>query len=229
MMSAILQKSYSAPKNIWPQLFQVGWGNVKAKHVQMYFLDPKLQAAAESINAAGIVKPTPDGSDYFLIVDANLAGAKSNFFVNSEVSHTIDVPQNGTLKHSVTVNYKNPFKPSNCNLEAGELCMNGKLNDWVRVYLPKGTKMISTRGLDEGSVKESEDLDHHVIEGVFQLQPLSQAKIELVYTVPYTDPKNYNLFIQKQGGTEDWKYTFDVNSESHELNLDKDKKVTFSF
>ncbi len=229
MMSAILQKSYSAPKNMWPQLFQTGWGNVEAKHVQMYFLDEKLQTAAESINAAGRVKPTPEGSDYFLIVDTNLAGAKSNFFVNSEVSHTIDVPQNGTLKHTVTVAYKNPFKPSNCNLEAGELCLNGTLNDWVRVYLPKGTKIASTRGFDEGSVKESDDLDHHVVEGIFKLQPLGQAKIELVYDVPYTDTKNYNLMIQKQGGTEDWKYTFDVNGEEHEAKLDKDKKLSFPF
>ncbi len=229
MMSGILQKSYSAPKNMWPQLFQTGWGNIEAKHLQMYFFDEKLQTAAESINAAGIVKPTPEGSDYFLIVDTNLAGAKSNFFVNSEVNHVIDVPQNGMLKHSVTVTYKNPFKPSNCNLEAGELCLNGTLNDWVRVYLPKGTKLASTRGFDEGSVKESEDLEHHVVEGVFKLQPLGQAKIELVYDVPYTDTKNYSLFLQKQGGTENWKYTFDVNGEEHEAILDKDKKVSFSF
>lgn len=229
MMSAILQKSYSAPKNLWPQLFQTGWGNVEAKHVQMYFFDEKLQAAAESINAAGRVKPTPENSDYFMIVDTNLAGAKSNFFVNSQVDHTIDLPENGSLRHSVKVSYKNPFKASNCNLEAGELCLNGTLNDWVRVYLPTGAKIEKTQGFDEGSVKESEELGHHVVEGVFKLQPLGSATINLTYTVPYTDTKNYNLFVQKQGGTENWKYTFDVNSEVHEELLDKDKKLSFPF
>lgn len=229
MMSAILKKSYSAPKNMWPNLFQTGWGNVEAKHVQMYFLDPKLQEAAESINAAGRVKPTPEGSDYFLIVDTNLAGAKSNFFVNSEVAHVIDTPSNGTLKHTVTVTYKNPFKASNCNLEAGQLCLNGTLQDWVRVYLPKGAKLTANRGLDENSVKESEELDHHVVEGTFKLQPLGQAKVEFTYTVPYTDTKNYSLFLQKQGGTENWKYTFDINGEEHETLLDKDKTVTYPF
>jgi hypothetical protein len=114
-------------------------------------------------------------------------------------------------------------------LEAGELCLNGTLNDWVRIYLPKGAKIENTRGYDEGSVKESEELEHHMVEGVFKLQPLGQAKIEVTYTVPYTDTKNYNLLIQKQGGTEDWKYTFDVNGEEHELNLTKDTKVSFPF
>jgi hypothetical protein len=175
------------------------------------------------------VAPTPEGSDYFFIVDTNLAGAKSNFFVNSQLDHVIESPSNGTLKHTVTISYKNPFKPSNCNLEAGQLCLNGVLNDWVRIYLPVGAKVSGVRGFDEGSMKESEELGHHMVEGTFRLQPLSQAKVEITYTIPYADTKTYNALIQKQGGTEDWKYTFDVNGEEHELNLDKDVKVSFKF
>ncbi|MEP7167658.1 MAG: DUF4012 domain-containing protein [Candidatus Woesebacteria bacterium] len=229
MMASILQKSYGAPKNLWPQLFQTGWSDIEGKHIQFYFFDEKLQAAAENIDAAGRVKPTPENSDYFFIVDTNLAGAKSNFFVQSEAKHIIDVPVNGTLKHMATISYKNPFKASNCNLEAGQLCLNGTLHDWVRVYLPKGAKIESFKGVDESSMKQSDELDHHMVEGTFNLQPLGQAKLELTYTIPYTDTKNYNALIQKQGGTEDWKYTFEVNSEDHDVILDKDKSVSFGF
>lgn len=229
MMSAILKKSYSAPKNMWPALFSTGWADIQGKHLQFYFFDEKLQAATESINAGGRVAPTPEGSDYFFLVDTNLAGAKSNFFVNSEIAHVIDTPSDGRVKHTVTINYKNPFKPSNCNLEAGQLCLNGILQDWVRVYLPLGAKIETTRGFTDGSVKESEELGHAMVEGTFRLQPLSQAKVELVYTVPYTDTKTYNLLIQKQGGTEDWKHTFDVNGNEQEITLSKDTKVSVSF
>jgi PKD repeat protein len=89
--------------------------------------------------------------------------------------------------------------------------------------------MISSRGFDDGSVQESTDLGHAVIEGTFRLQPLSQAKIEIIYTVPYTDTKTYTLFMQKQGGTENVTHTLVVNGEEHELILDKDKKVSFGF
>ncbi len=229
MMASILRKSYSAPKNLWPALFQTFWKDIEGKHVQLYFLDPKLQAAAETINAAGRVKPTQEGSDYFLLVDTNLAGAKSNFFVQSEALHVIDVPVDGKVKHTVTVSYKNPFKASNCNLEAGQLCLNGVLQNWSRVYLPSGATLVSSRGFDEGSVKQSEELGHAMVEGTFKLQPLSQAKIELVYTVPYSNNSNYVITFQKQGGTKDIKHIVEVNGEEHDVLLDKDKTVTFNW
>lgn len=229
MMKSILTKAYGAPKQIWPDLFTTGWKNMQGKHIQLYFFDTRTQAAAEAVNAAGRIVETPAGSDYLTIIDTNLAGAKSNFFVNQEVEHEVGLPENGVITHTVRITYKNPFKASNCNLEAGQLCLNGKLNDWVRFYLPQGSKLVTSRGFDEGSVQESVDLNHHMIEGVFSLQPLSQAKVEFTYTTPYTDGKTYSIFMQKQGGTEDAKHVFVVNGVEHEAVLDKDKKFTFSF
>lgn len=229
MMKSILTKAYSAPKEIWPNLFTTGWKNIEGKHIQLYFFEPKAQAAAEAINAAGRVSPGTPGSDYFLVVDTNLAGAKSNFFVKQNIEHVVDLPQNGEVKHTVTITYENPFAPSNCNLEAGQLCLNGRLNDWVRFYLPSGAKFIESRGFDEGSVKETDDLGHRVVEGVFALQPRARAKIELTYTVPYTDNRTYRIEVQRQGGIEDVKHTFVVNGQDHEVILTKDQKFEFGF
>lgn len=229
MMKSILSKAYGSPKEKWPELFTIGWKNIEGKHVQFYFFDPKNQTAAETVNAAGRVITTPEASDYLLVVDTNLAGAKSNFFINQKVEHNVELPQNGMLKHTVTITYDNPFKPSNCNLEAGQLCLNGKLNDWVRFYLPIGAKLVDSRGFDEGSVKESEDLNHRVVEGIFSLQPQSRAKIELSYAIPYSDTKNYSIYLQRQAGTEDVKHIFVVNGQDQEVTLTKDQKFTFGF
>jgi hypothetical protein len=229
MMKAILTKAYGAPKQQWPDLFSTGWNNVQAKHILVDFFNPTAQAAAEAVDAAGRVTQAPQGSDYFLLVDTNLAGAKSNFFVTTTVAHDVELPSGGSLKHTVTITYKNPFRPSNCNLEAGQLCLNGTLNDWVRVYLPTGAKLVESRGFDSSSVKESEDLGHHMVEGVFKLEPLSEAKVELTYTVPYTNPKTYNILLQKQGGTENITHILTVNGQDHTTVLDKDQSVSFGF
>lgn len=229
MMKAILTKAYGAPKQIWPDLFSSGWKNVEGKHIQLYFFEPKAQTAAEAVNAAGRVVATPEKSDYLFIVDTNLAGAKSNFFISQKIEHTIDLPENGLLKHMITITYDNPFKGSNCNLEAGQLCLNGKLNDWVRFYLPTGAKLVDSRGFDTDSVKESEDLGHHVVEGVFQLQPLARAKIELTYAIPYDNATTYKLYMQRQGGIEDLKHEFTVNGQTHEAVLGKDQQFSFGF
>lgn len=229
MMKAVLSKAYGAPKQVWPDLFAAGWKNIEGKHIQMRLFTEKDQQAAEAVNAAGRIISAPEGYDYFALIDTNLAGAKSNFFVQSSVTHEIDLPENGRLKHKVTVQYKNPFKASNCNLEAGQLCLNGTLNDWVRFYLPAGAKLLDAKGFDEGSSKQSQDLNHEVVEGVFKLQPLSQAKIEITYDLPYTEKQTYNIYVQRQGGTEDLEHTFIVNGEEHKEIIDKDKKFSFGF
>jgi len=229
MMRSILTKAYTVPKQQWPQLFGEAWKSIEGKHVQFYFFDPKTQAAAESVLAAGRVQPTPENSDYLFIVDTNLGGAKSNLFVQQAVDQEVSAPENGRIKKTVTLTYKNPFAPSNCNLEAGELCLNGKLTDWVRVYLPKGAEHVESLGFDDGSTKSGEELGHMMYEGVFTLQPLNQAKVKITYTVPYTDSKEYRVFVQKQGGTPEIKHMMRVNGGEQEVAVDKDQLVKIAF
>ncbi|HKY74187.1 MAG TPA: DUF4012 domain-containing protein [Patescibacteria group bacterium] len=229
MMQAILAKAYSAPKQLWPQLFGEAWKSVEGKHVQFYFFDEKTQTAAESIGAAGRVVQTPKDADYVFVVDANLGGAKSNLFVQQQIEQDVDVPSGGRVKKTLTLTYKNPFPPSNCNLEAGELCLNGTLTDWVRVYLPKDAEVSDALGFDTGTGKVSQELDHTVYEGVFVLQPKTQAKIKITYTVPYTDTKEYRLFVQKQGGSPAIKHTMRVNGGEQEVVVDKDQLVKIPF
>jgi hypothetical protein len=229
MMQGVLQKAYTAPHQLWPKLFGEAWASVESKHVQFYFFNAEAQAAAESIGAAGRVKPTPEGSDYLFVVDSNLGGAKSNLFVEQKAEVEVDLPANGMVKKTLTLTYKNPFPPSNCNLEAGELCLNGKLTDWVRVYLPKGAEVSQSLGFDEGTTSMGEDLDHALYEGVFTLQPLNQAKIQITYTVPYADAANYKVFMQKQAGTPNVSYLMKVNGGEQQVVHDKDQTVTIPF
>ncbi|MEK7458591.1 MAG: DUF4012 domain-containing protein [Patescibacteria group bacterium] len=229
MMRSVLEKAYSAPHQLWPQLFGESWASIQAKHVQFYFFNEEAQKAAESIGVAGRVKETPPGLDYMFIVDSNLGGAKSNLFVQQTVTQEVDLPANGMVKKTITLTYKNPFPPSNCDLEAGELCLNGKLTDWLRIYLPQGAQVSESLGFDTGSTKTTEELGHTVYEGVFTLQPLNQAKIVITYTVPYTDIKNYKMFVQKQAGIPNITYLMRVNGGEQEVLIDKDQTVTIPF
>jgi hypothetical protein len=228
MMRAILSKAYTVPKQM-ARSFWRGWKSIEGKHVQFYFFDPKTQAAAEAILAAGRVQPTPANADYLFIVDTNLGGAKSNLFVQQAVDQEVSAPENGRIKKTVTLTYKNPFAPSNCNLEAGELCLNGKLTDWVRVYLPKDAQIVESLGFDDGTTKTGEEFGHALYEGVFTLQPLNQAKVKITYTVPYADVKEYRVYMQKQGGTPEIKHMMRVNGGEQEMMVGKDQLVKIAF
>lgn len=229
MMRALLTKAYTAPKTQWPALFEVAWKDIQGRHAQFYFFDEAHQAAAEKINAAGRLMIDPNAEDFMAIVDANLGGAKSNLFITYDVKQEVSAPENGAISKKVEITYKNSRRGDNCNLEAGLLCLNSRLRDWNRVYLPKGSVLTKSAGYREGSVKTTDEGDFTVVEGEFFLDPLSQAKLQLEYTVPYTNQDEYKIKLWKQGGISPVPVVFDVNGNEEEVLMDKDTLYTAKF
>jgi hypothetical protein len=227
MMQSILQKTYATERNKWPQLAELLWKGIEGRHVQFYFLNPELQAAAKTINATGEIPQLPtDGSDFLAVVDANLAGAKSNLFVDTTGIQKIKGVENGRLTKEVELTYVNDHAPSNCNLEAGQLCLNGLLNDWTRWYVPKGAQIVDVLGLEPGYKLDTSHAEFDIIEGIFRLAPKSQTKVRITYSVPYTWTKGYKGTLQKQGGVNNIPYSFETPWGEKEVNLEKDTVVT---
>lgn len=224
LMQMILSKAYEAPKNVWPELFQSIIAMTREKHILFYFMDESLQDAAESINVAGRIIP-PESTDYLHINDTNFGGAKSNMFVTQEVDQTISIEDN-LVRHELDIVYKNPRPADNCNLEAGELCLNGVLPNWTRIYLPLGSELVEARGFREDSVEVSEDLGLTVIEGFFSLNPQSQARVTLSYTTPYSPNSGvYRQLIQKQPGTRAPQWSVTLLDIREEFDLTTDKEI----
>jgi hypothetical protein len=237
LMKSILAKTYDLDKAKFPELFKVAQASIEGRHLQMYFMDETTQKAAEQINAAGRLYELKnnlkawtmgENMDFLAIVDANLGGAKSNLFTNYEVKQIISAPNAGRLEKTVEITYKNTRKADNCNLEAGQLCLNSTLNDWLRIYLPKGAELIEIQGIsNEASVYEEANLT--VIDGYFSLEPLGLAKVKLSYSIPYTDEVNYNLKMWKQGGIDAVPVLIDVTGGEEELLMDKDLEYSTVF
>ena len=124
----------------------------------------------------------------------------------------------------MTITYTNPHKGSNCNLEAGQLCLNGVYRDWVRVYVPKGSKLISVIGSE---LKESvgEDLGKTVFEGFFTMRPESSSKLVFNYELPMVKNSPYKLLIQKQPGFVSIKHSIIINGRPSTLDLTTDKEL----
>ena len=223
MLQTILLKSYGAPKQVWPALFETIIQNVQEKHVLFYFFAEAEQNAAEQINVAGRIQEYD--SDYFHLNDTNFAGAKSNMFTTQEVEQTYEIADDGTITKSVTIKYQNPFPPSNCNLEAGELCLNGVLRDFVRVYVPKGSKLLESLG-SEDEVQTKEDLGKTVFEAFFTLRPEGQAKLIFTYQLPMKAQDSIDLLIQKQPGKQAEHYTIHTPETTQELDLSGDKEIS---
>ncbi len=227
LMHSLLANMLNSPKSKWPEFFNIFTDSIREKHLLMYFFDDKKQKAVEALQAAGRIVDY-DG-DYLHLNDTNFAGAKSNLFVQPEVKQEISVNQDGSLHKKLTLTYRNPAPPSNCNLEAGELCLNGILRDWIRVYVPKDSQLISFKG-SEVNATTSEDLGKTVFEGFFTIAPQSLKKLEIEYTTPpVIKDGQYRLLIQKQPGKKTIKHTLILNQDQlEEVDVSGDTEVVIS-
>jgi len=224
LMQSIMANAMGSPKHLWPKLLNVALDSIKQKHLMFYFFDPATQTVAEDFNAAGRI--TPLNYDYLSVNDANLGGAKTDMFITREVEQEIEM-SNGVVTKTVSLSYNNPYKGSNCNLEAGQLCLNGTYRDYVRLLVPKGSKLISVVGSE---VKETvvDDLDKTIFEAFFTMRPQSQSKIVFKYTLPSLDLATYRILIQKQPGTPTIKHTIIFNGSETVVQLDADKELTLN-
>jgi len=215
LMNSLLANSMGQPKEKIPQLFEAGFNALLEKHVLFYFGESEVQKAMESFNLAGRVKDY-DG-DYLHINDSNFAGAKSNLYVEEEVSLKVDKTRDGTT-NALTVKYKNPQKHDGW--------LNGAYRDWIRVYVPKGSKLVDSTG-SEVPVETKDDLDKTVFEGFFTLRPEGVVGLTFKYTTPTKFKNGYKLLIQKQPGTDGHLYNVTINGKSEEFYLKQDREFRF--
>lgn len=226
LMYEIMNKAFSSePSVYWGPLFQTMLMEVSEKHVLFYLYDKDAQAGIKALNAGGKIMPWE--GDYLHINETNFGGAKSNLYVKEQIKQEYEIKNDGTVEKKLTITYKNPFPPSDCNLERGGLCLNATLRDWFRIYVPKGSELISIKG---SQVKEKpyDELGKTVFEGFLEVRPLGSKTLTITYKLPFKVAKGSPLpvLIQKQPGIEGFEHEIIVNGKQiDKFPLLTDKKL----
>lgn len=225
LLSEILKKAMASPRQVYGLLGQVVIDEARQKHILLYLHNQDAQGGIEALGFAGRIK-TYDG-DYLHINDANLAGAKSNLYLEEKVTQEVSITDVGASTN-LTIDYKYPHNADNCSLERKEgLCLAGIYRDYLRIYLPKGAIIDEAKGFENKS-RTFEDLDHTVVDGYFTVVPQGLAKIQIKYKTPGNFKKTgeYRSLIQKQPGTDANHYKVTINGKLQEFDLLEDKEIS---
>lgn len=218
LMQQILAQSLGADPEKLPDFIMTGIRLLDHKHIQFYMHDQKLQSALSNLNWTGEVVKNHQG-DYLYINDSNFAGGKSNLYVDEAVSYELDTK---SRKVKLTVEYKNP-QPFN-------IWLNGILRDYVRVYVPSGSKLTFSKGSDEPvRTKDDKELNKTYFEAFVVVRPQNSRTLQLEYELPQSalEGDDYQLLIQKQPGAKDHQYTVRINGKTIEkFGLETDKAIT---
>jgi len=199
-----------SPSRYWGTLAQTMFKNLDEKHILLNFVDKEVQQSIEKLNYAGRMRSATN--DFLNITNVNFAGAKSNLFVKESIK-SVTTKENGSVKREVTVDYRNPYPASNCNRNQERiLCLNAPLRNWVRVYVPQGSKLVSFTG-SATTVRTYDELGKTVFEGFLIVNPMGVAKIKVTYTLPQTVDGTL-LLIQKQSGVEEQSWNVSLFGKS---------------
>ncbi len=219
LMQQILAKTMSADVEKIPQFIETIARLANHKHIMFFAHDSLLQNSLSKLNWTGEIQNF-DG-DYLHINDSNFAGGKSNLYVEQTVIQDITIQKEGGIKKKLTIEYKNP--------QAFNTWLNGINRDYVRVYVPKGSKLISGKGSEDGVRQIEDELGKSVIEAFITVRPQNSRKLEVEYTVPYNPKNEYKLMVQKQPGAKDFHYIIKINgSKKADFELDTDRELGFS-
>ncbi len=216
LMDAMMEKAFNAPREQWKPLFETGLNLVEEKHILLYLHEPKAQQLAEKYNYAGRLQEF-DG-DYLHVNDTNFAGAKANLYIQETVTQDYRVAKDGTVTKTVTVNLENP--------EPNDGWLNGTYYDWMRIYLPKGSKLVDSSAWQE--VRASEDLGKTVFETYTYCYPQNSNSVSVTYELPFKVQKgqSFQTLVQKQPGTDAHLYKVVVNGKQvEEFRLRADKEL----
>jgi hypothetical protein len=117
------------------ELMKIGSALAKAadeKHVQLYFVDPRAQAAVTALGWSGRMAPAPVGTtDLLAVSNAMIYGSKVNIGVRKTMDYRVALAPDGSAETTLVLGYANAGTPV--------IPERQEFRDWVRVYRPPGT------------------------------------------------------------------------------------------
>jgi hypothetical protein len=214
LMNSILSSTFGQSNEKIPLTIEALLKSINEKHILLWMRDEETQLALEQFGVAGELINYQ--GDYLLINDANLGGRKSNLYVTSEIEQEIEFDDDGSVVKTVIITYRNPVSYDGW--------LNSVLPNYVRVYVPKGSELISLTGVQE---KEDPYVEYEktVFAGFFELNPEGAARVTLKYKLPFKVEDQYSLYIQKQPGTDAPLHTVILGDEMEEIYLKSDKEI----
>lgn len=219
LMFAMLKNVFESDSFLWPQLINKGVDLMNRKQILVYLNDPNAQRLIEKYGYGGRIVDTPQGIDYNYFVSTNLGGDKTNMFVKKEVTSSASI-DNGKILRTVKVKYSYP-QPSS---EYADFIK--RYQDWFRLYVPEDAQFVSLNVTDneDKNIYQNKERGKVYFGGFLTLEPNKTKEVEIKYYLPMSYIKNnqFGLYVQKQPGTSNETYNFDLFGNRSKKVIDTD-------
>lgn len=140
----LLDKLFSLESKNFLPVLQVLYTSLSEKDLLMYFNDPFLQNEMSRLGWTGEIKST--SKDYLMVVDTNIAGGKTDRVIDETIEHQADIQSDGRIIDTVTITRIH-------NGKSDDEFEKIKNMDYLRVYVPQGSTLLSAEGFEQPDPK----------------------------------------------------------------------------
>ncbi len=196
------------PKEKYVSFFKEIYRSLEERHIQLYVHDLNTQKALSNLNFTGEINMDTNCNlrcfnDRHLLVDANVGVNKSNLFIKRSQLLNSTISKN-KISHDLSVKYQN-----NAGVAVGQ---SGVYKSYTRLVVPVDSKILGVRvhELDgkyiELKYDESVVDDRKEVGFLIEVSPNNQRTVQVLWDIEtniFEEGGEYNIFVQKQAGTDD--------------------------
>ncbi|MEI6835880.1 MAG: DUF4012 domain-containing protein [Candidatus Falkowbacteria bacterium] len=151
------------------KLLNISEDSLASKQIMFYFKDAKLEKNVADHNWGGVMTDSP--LDYLMVVNTNIAGAKTDRVIKESINHQVTVSSDGSIIDTVLI--------TRTHTAAKNTPLVGVRNvDWLRVYVPQGSELLSASGFVSPDLKYFESPDPSWINNEFLSQTEDLATVD---------------------------------------------------
>lgn len=180
---------------------------VLSRNVMLFAKDQDTQKILVDMGVSGEMIET--SGDYLRVIDSNVGGNKSNYWVKRESTYDVSVDREGSLSGSLTVTWD--------HTGTNNTWPNGTYKNYVRVYLPLGVSHV-TVSPPLSSQTQYEESARTVIAGLIEVPVSTKQSIRVQYDLPaelsFSQTDTYELVWENQPGLIQEPYKFTLNLPS---------------
>lgn len=139
-LAPILLNRILSPEGDLGELANLVSQAIEEKHMLFYLNNQDKQQLLSDLGVTGEVRQT--NGDYLMVVNSNIGGMKTDGVMREDINHQVRQRVDGTFVNTVTIT--RTHKGGNTEYE----WWNDENINFMRVYVPEGSKLISAEGFD---------------------------------------------------------------------------------
>ncbi len=152
---------------------------LNTKEIQMYFRNEKAQNTISDFNWSGEIKNT--SKDYLMVVNTNIRGEKTDAYMKQDINLVSHIQNNGEIINTLTI--------TRTHQGGNDIFSQTSNIDYLRIYTPIGSQLISASGFSEIPAEAFEFPDKN-----WQTDETLEKTEKNIYIDPPTDTRISHQF-----------------------------------